>query len=361
MSQSIYKLYSNCLLVKGAGRSTICDVQRNRIHFMPNSFAALVTGDHINTELIFMQLDEHDQALFREYLDYLLDQELIFACEPQLLDHFSLLPDEWDFPAHISNAILDAYHELDYCTSELLYQLEILCCRYLQLRYYRVPSKTELLRVMKLIMPGPVKAIDLVIAADPNDREQEQWLIDFVNTNRKIRCLTIHSAGKNEKLQQEHNGFSTIIKIKEQILDQSHCGVIHHAYFSVNIETYTEAQNYNSCLNRKIAIDASGNIRNCPGMSKSYGHIRDTRLTTVAKMPEFQKIWHIRKDDITKCKDCEFRYVCIDCRAYLEHPQDLYAAPLKCGYDPYTCQWEPWSQNPLKKAVIDYYGIWVAE
>ena len=31
--------------------------------------------------------------------------------------------------------------------------------------------------------------------------------------------------------------------------------------------------------------------------------------------------------------------------------------PLKCGYNPYTGEWEEWSQNPIKQKIIKYYGI----
>lgn len=80
-------------------------------------------------------------------------------------------------------------------------------------------------------------------------------------------------------------------------------------------------------------------------------------LVTLKNNPGFKKYWNIKKDDMTKCKDCEFRYICTDCRAYLEDPDDIYSAPLKCGYDPYTGKWEKWSKNPLKQKAIEYYGM----
>ena len=41
----------------------------------------------------------------------------------------------------------------------------------------------------------------------------------------------------------------------------------------------------------------------------------------------------------------------------LEDPEDIYSAPLKCGYDPYTGEWEEWSTNPLKQKTIQFYGM----
>ena len=57
------------------------------------------------------------------------------------------------------------------------------------------------------------------------------------------------------------------------------------------------------------------------------------------------------------CKDCEFRYICTDCRAYIEDPNDILSKPLKCGYNPYTAEWSEWSRNPLKQKAIEQYRI----
>jgi hypothetical protein len=52
---------------------------------------------------------------------------------------------------------------------------------------------------------------------------------------------------------------------------------------------------------------------------------------------------------------CEFRYICTDCRAMIENPKDERSAPLKCGYDPKSGEWEEWQKNILKTYAIKYY------
>ncbi|MNL67068.1 hypothetical protein D3C87_1916250 [compost metagenome] len=49
--------------------------------------------------------------------------------------------------------------------------------------------------------------------------------------------------------------------------------------------------------------------------------------------------------------------MCTDCRAYVEDPKDIYSKPLKCGYDPYTNEWEDWVTHPMKQAAIEEYGL----
>ena len=92
-------------------------------------------------------------------------------------------------------------------------------------------------------------------------------------------------------------------------------------------------------------------------MHKSYGNIKNTSLLKVINHEDFKKYWGITKDQIIGCRDCEFRYICTDCRAYTENPENIYSKPLKCGYNPKTCEWEEWSINPLKQKAINHYGM----
>ena len=85
-----------------------------------------------------------------------------------------------------------------------------------------------------------------------------------------------------------------------------------------------------------FVIDSSGYIKNCPSMEQHYGHISYTSLISVANKSQFKLFWDISKDKIEVCKDCEFRHICTDCRAYTLSDKSIYAKPSKCSYDPYT-------------------------
>ena len=72
---------------------------------------------------------------------------------------------------------------------------------------------------------------------------------------------------------------------------------------------------------------------------------------------EFRTLWSITKDIISICKDCEFRYNCSDCRAFISDKNNIQSKPLKCGYNPYTNTWEDWSLNELKTYESQKYGF----
>ena len=90
-------------------------------------------------------------------------------------------------------------------------------------------------------------------------------------------------------------------------------------------------------------------------MKKSYGNISYNMLKDVVHTDEFKQVWMIKKDDIHVCKDCEFRYICTDCRAFVQKLDDIRSKPLKCGYNPYTGQWEDWQVQEKNQNTIEHY------
>lgn len=74
-------------------------------------------------------------------------------------------------------------------------------------------------------------------------------------------------------------------------------------------------------------------------MQRSFGNIKEKSLKEIVINQKFQSLWKIIKDDVEVCKDCEFRYICTDCRAFQEEDSNL-LKPKKCSYNPYNCEWE---------------------
>jgi SPASM domain peptide maturase of grasp-with-spasm system len=166
----------------------------------------------------------------------------------------------------------------------------------------------------------------------------------------------IYNAPANEQKQLGKNGVKVYCSTS-RITSENCCGTIDSMFFRVNIRAFSEAKQFNSCLNKKIAIDKRGKIRNCPSMKNSFGSVQETNLQDALDQEGFKAYWEITKDKINTCKICEFRYMCSDCRAYVEQPDDAFSKPLKCGYDPRTGEWKEWSTNPLKQEAMKHYGF----
>ncbi len=356
MKNNYIKLFANCIVTKGTERSTVCDLQRTKFILIPNSLADLFDENQsINLSEIYNFLEEDDVVIFKEYIELLESNELIFYCSKKELAQFPRLSMEWDYPATISNIIIDSDRNSNHNYKKIIDQLPSLNCRYIQMRFYDEVNIKVLKQITSFVNDSFVQSIEFIVKND--SLVSQKSILNFVNKNRKIRSVTFHSSNENKLIQNENHGFGVVFKIKQIINSSYHCGVINNNYFNINIESFTESLNHNSCLNRKISIDTKGYIKNCPSMPESFGNTKDTTLEEAVNHPNFKKYWNITKDQIEVCKDCEFRHICTDCRAFIEEPKNQYSKPLKCGYSPYTNEWEEWSTNPLKQKAIEYYGM----
>ncbi len=102
---------------------------------------------------------------------------------------------------------------------------------------------------------------------------------------------------------------------------------------------YKFNKRYNSCWGEKLAVTREGKVRPCIHSSIAVGDIMVDDIKEI--LEKMDKYWTLSKDKINKCKDCELRHVCFDCRevAY-RHGGDLFSAQPNCSYDPYKGTWE---------------------
>lgn len=359
--EEVFKITQNCVPVKGINRSVICDLQRNTYDIIPTDLYNILISHEDKT---LRELKEYFENKFNEtideYFEFLLVKEYIFYTNTP--SWFPKLNRQWNYPFEISNAIIDSNKYSQYDIYTVLKQLDEINCKHIEIRFYDNNPIKEIERII-LFLDKIESIIVSVGFAIPNKiniskKHYQELLIE----SPRISYLVIHGSDINEVVKPIRDKTGYMIFSKDKIESEICCGVINSNYFITNMKTFTESLKFNSCLNRKVSIDVNGNIKNCPSMPQSFGNIKDFTLQEALSHKDFKKYWNITKDQIEICKDCEFRYICTDCRAYTERTQfgkenlDL-SKPLKCGYSPYTNEWEEWSTNPLKQKAIEYYGM----
>lgn len=354
-------LFSDCVPVEGAAASAIYDLTRGRISTFQSAYYPFFElfrrhrlGDLLDA------LSEDDRASFLEFLQFLVDNE--YVCMMDDPSAFPGIPSSWEAPCVIQDAIIDvdAQHH-DY--GKIVAELDALGCQHLQVRSYsRRFGASSLAALAGLCHGTSIQTLQAILAHEPERSDDDYAAV--VTNNRIVTGLSVHSADEDRRIVVDRGARGSSAALTEVEIRfttkalESHldCGTITtRGLLAPSTPTFSELHHFNGCLNRKLSVDASGHVRNCPAMGTSFGHHADVSLSEVAAQAGFQQAWRARKDEIQVCRDCPYRYACTDCRAFLEDPDGEDGKPLKCGYDPYVDSWTDWTARPRAMATMEEY------
>ena len=355
MTNKYFILFSDCFPVKGINRSIICDTRNNQYYFIPNGLYEILNNHNGQTIADVKKKFENEyDNIIDEYFDFLISKNLIFFhSNPEFFPEIDL---KWDTSSLITNIIID-YDKINHDFNKILKQLEILKCSNVQFRFFKKIKLDDVKRILQILKREKSRIISVDFILKYNSSLYRKDLDNLLINYPRLHSIVLYNATENKSYTSIREKMGYLMYVKKNILSEKHCGIINPEYFYSNIKLFSESQKYNTCLNRKISIDKNGDIKNCPSMLQKFGNIKESSLLDALSHPDFRKYWGITKDDINVCKDCEFRHICTDCRAYIEHPEDNYSKPLKCGYNPYTNEWEEWSTNSLKHKGIKFYDL----
>jgi SPASM domain peptide maturase of grasp-with-spasm system len=325
--------YECCLLTKGIKRSIVVDYQRNFFYFIPNDLAEIIIKCNRETvQNILSKFDDENQKTAIQYFKYLYKNELIFFTEDIL--PFTKVNTEIEFPFSLNNAVIDLRGKLNFNLSDALLEFQNLNVQDVQFRIY-----DNGLHFVNLIIDelrkNTFEYIEILLNFESLEKLSQLYCV--INDNPSISLIKLYKTPKN--VYRRKNYKTKMLYYKEILTGKEMCGVVNTFYFNTNLYHFAESLKHNTCLNGKIAIDENGLIKHCPSMKKDYGIYSKKNLVNALKAKEYSEYSNITKDQILVCKDCEFRNICTDCRAYIEEPDHLFSKPKKCNYDPYTCTW----------------------
>jgi SPASM domain peptide maturase of grasp-with-spasm system len=341
-------LYSNCIPVLGTGRSAIYDLQYGRLVFIPNLLYKIFKKTRLLTieKLMKHFNNEFDEGMIK-YFTHFKDEGLgFFTDNPKQFPPLNL---QFLSPEKISNAVIEfcSNSKIDY--ENIINQLDSLGCAAIEIRIQGSCSMNECEKLLNLFNASRITSIDILIqeSTEFNFEISKEIIQNF----GRVKNILLHKSTSEDKVFQQQ----AVIQRTTKLVNKYDCGLIHKNHMNVNLKFFTQSLHFNSCLHGKIAIDIDGNIKNCPSLPTNYGNVYNSDFNSVISKFDFTKLWSKSKNEITICKSCEYRYACMDCRAYLKSPENENSKPLKCGYDPKTMEWENWKENPEAKMALKIY------
>lgn len=140
-------------------------------------------------------------------------------------------------------------------------------------------------------------------------------------------------------LPVELPGFPEFVRQDGDFAYCSQLTLIDGHFNKIDETLYAFNKYFNSCWGRKIAVTKDGKIRPCIFSQIIIGDLSNDNIGEIVE--KAKEYWIFTKDKVERCKDCELRYACFDCRVIAsEKDGNLLAVNPLCAYDPYKGTWE---------------------
>ncbi len=327
-------LFADCIPVKGYQRSIIYDLTRCTYQFIPNDLF-----DFINRNFVSDYKDKQNKLILNEYIEYLFDQEFIFETNLENKFEFPKIKFDWKYPGIISNLTIVIEDENTFYISNLFSDcINKLGVFTIGINFKSNISEVYYTKLLENISFSKIRCVDIIHENDNkvNCEFLKELVVSFVN----IKSIVVLS-NRSEIITHGSLGMGIISYINKNQLKVD--SFVNCNNFIVNIDLFSESQNFNNYLNKKLFIDENGYIKNAYECNETFENIENIKtfekLIQIITSFNFQKKWGVNKDIIDICKDCEFRYMCIDSKIPNQRSENEWYNTLECNYNPYISKW----------------------
>ena len=328
-----FKLYACCIPVRGYVQTALCDIHRNKYYLFSNDLFSFIEEAKENPiDTLKAKHGKNYVEVIAPLFALLVGQNVGFYTDtPEL---FPDMDDIWEQPNIITNAVIDVDYPYD--ISDIVKQLDALGCEALQIRFLSCISVFDIKNMIQAFGYSRLRSIEAYIRFD--DGLVQNDYKEMLSYDGRLFEIVVYGSPEKRIIYEGASRlvFSTISDISVKEI----CGQVGKEYFRVNNRLFFESHHYNSCLNRKLYIGPNGDIKNCPYMQETFGNVNKLQIINAVKLSSFSKLWKTNKACIDVCRDCEFRYVCTDCRCIIKDPNNVCSQPAKCKYNPYLGKWE---------------------
>ena len=314
------KLFSDVKLILGYTRSMLLDTTRGDYYFIPTALGEIVLKSDSKKEYeeLVQELGAKDPELFQEYYTFLVDKEMLFDVDRKVISLFETIDDKHEYPFDLDHIVIHIgnqnWSHIKRVITKKFFSNTVIFTIVLH-SSFSMEYLSELIELFKMERPVAIKIIAF--------KKDEEIVNALVKDDVELFQLVFTENQDNYFESDEYRSLFPIL--------------------SSSVILYSESKHHNSYFNKKLFIDLEGYIRNAPESYIIHNTIQQIetqdQFKQMIRSSEFQTYWHITKDQIAVCKDCDLRYICIDNREPLPI-NNFWMHETPCSYNPYICKWK---------------------
>jgi SPASM domain peptide maturase of grasp-with-spasm system len=327
-----FTLYSNVRITKGFNRSLLVDFYTGKTVLVPNALTDILSySKKLKYSELLTKFNEEEKTIINQYFSFLIENNFIHYGDKEIVKCFINPSLDFSFPSEFIDSIIEISNLENYDLKKALLKLESFNVKHIELRII-----SESLNINDLLN-------QIVEIENELNFETYTIFLPFSESNKNIQFNIVNKVVSfiiyNSPNEITENIHPKVRFIKQKSVHKDQCGKININTFTYNLEFFAQSTKCNNCLSHKVSINEVGEIKNCPSSKESFGYFENFKNSNeLLSNSNFTKFWNTTKDQVKVCKDCEFRYVCTDCRVFTEDKND-FSKPKNCSYDPYTNTW----------------------
>lgn len=318
-----FKLYQDCFLVKGKTRSLLYDLTKNCVYNVPLDYIMLLE-DLYNGILV------EDKLLENEFILNLLENDIIF--KTSIPNNFPPINTNYT-DSHIVESLIINWNNVisGKISRDILIKLhDFICKSNIEYLFVIVDNQLDVLyKLLDILKDSPVRCIEVCISSILE--YEAKTIISKFN-----RIKRVYVANCNFDIIEQIYSDSYIIYTSESINFDGVSPVITKNNLLPNRLNFIESQSSNLFYNKKLFFNENFILSLFPNSKDNFFFNDISNEEIISRIKLGYELWKVRKDNITICKDCEYRYMCNDPRhEYKVDPSGLFIFNYPCSFDPY--------------------------
>lgn len=320
---------SDFALVQGTLRSMIYDFSENRLIPVPNSMMKFLDSLSRNSlEEVRAEFEaENSSGHVESYIQFLKAHQLVIPSDVQI----PLRRIDFDYESVYDIEVLVVEVESEQDLMEVLkYSSSLSVMTFVVVLSIPINSIASVIQALYSLSNSSINSLEIVLEWED---EFDLSRVKMLEKHPKFKRITFFNADRDATYNDDG-----IITVYTRSSYHSEAGVA-PMNFLISVELCSEARNHNAFYNRKVFIDTSGNVSNMKGTPVLFELSELENAVKNGEMAE-KSFWNVKKDDTKVCKDCEFRYACIDSRVpVFDSKSQLYTHSTSCNYNPNEGVW----------------------
>jgi SPASM domain peptide maturase of grasp-with-spasm system len=330
MKPAYFSLFADCILVKGKNHSMIYDFGRGNLIKIDNILQEVLDT---NSTMSIAELKKFYNNQYNDgidaYVNLLIEKEIGFFSDSR--EGFQDIPMEWDSSSFIESAIIEYSGRYDF--QGLIDELDELRLRSVQIRLLS-NSDISAQEAVEILEKASFRSIEIYAEYSNHDEIET-----IKNKMKDVKTLSRFIWYNSDYTEAVGDPLESRITHTSEILYPNQKEHISLEYMMVDLKMFSESQQFNAALNRKISIDSEGKIKNYISHEKCYGIVNENNIKNIYESQSFRRLWNINKDNILKCKECPYRYACINNTDLVQEENGFWRMTNPCNLNLETLEW----------------------